>query len=55
MIEQMQAAVDYIHATVESSHETMDSIQCTVESSQGNGKFTQYKDYEVVLDLKLEL
>ena len=55
IIEQNQAAVDSSHATVESSHETVDSIQDTVGCSQDNEAFTQYKTYEVGLDLRLEL
>ena len=56
-IEQKQTALDSIHATVEISciYEIVDSIQDTEESSQDNEKFTQYKNYEVSLNLKLEL
>ena len=54
-IEQKQTALDSIHATVEFIHEIVDSIQDTEESSQDNEKFSQYKNYEVSLNLKLEL
>ena len=47
--------VHYSHATIESSHGTVDSIQDTVGSSQDNEAFTQYKNYEVGLDLKVDL
>lgn len=43
------------HATVENSYETVDSIQDTVESSQSNEIFTQCRNYEIGLDLKVEL
>ena len=54
MIEQKQAVVDSIHAIVESSNETVNSMLDTVESRQYNEAFTQSKNYEVILDLKVE-
>ena len=63
MIEQNQTALDYIHATLESTHETLSVswhslMSCHVTVSchpQSHEAFTQYKNYGVGSDLRAEL